>query len=270
VLTPLANQFSTVTRGQMTYQFSGDDIVGVSGGFDSLQYRDVPPGSTLLDNRTEDASGFYSHKLTAKNWLGGSYQFQHLGYPGTVDDTRVHSVILFDTYAFKPSITLSVFGGPQYSTNEFPTTAVPPTVETSTMWSAAGGVSFGWTGLRTSALVSYSHSISDGGGLQGSVQLNSVSGSFRRQIARYTTLTFSGSYATNSELSSSTTGVSSATYASGGVSITRKFGTHCFVQAGYQRESQQTTGLTTTFGNDVQRDVVMASFSYQFAKPWGQ
>jgi len=269
VLTPLANQFATNTRGQVAYQFSGEDVVGVSGGFDSLQYRDVQPGSTLLNNRSEDGAAFYMHRLTGKNWLGGSYQFEHLGYPDTVDDTRVHSMILFDTYAFKPSITLSVFGGPQYSTNEFPTTAVPPTVGTSSMWSVAGGATFGWTGLRTATQVSYSHSISDGGGLQGSVQLNSVSGSFRRQIARYTALTFSASYATNNELSSSTTGISSANYASGGVSLTRKFGTHCFVQAGYQRESQQTSGVST-FGNDVKRDLVMASFSYQFARPWGQ
>jgi hypothetical protein len=117
--------------------------------------------------------------------------------------------------------------------------------------------------------VTYAHSISDGGGLQGSIQLNSVSGSFRREIARYTTLTFSGSYASNSELSASSTGVTAVTYASGGVSVTRKFGTHCFVQAGYQRQSQQTSGMTT-FGNDVQRDLVVASFSYQFDKPWGQ
>lgn len=269
VLTPLANQFATVTRGQLDYQFTGTDVVGVSGGFDSLQYRDVPVGSTLLDNRSESGSGYFMHRVAGKNWLGASYEFQHLGYPGTVNDTQVHSVIGFDTYVLKPTLTISVFGGPQYSTNQFPTNATGQQVSTATMWSAAGGASLGWTGLRTSSQVNFSHSISDGGGLQGSVQLNSVSGSFRWQIARYTTVTFSGSYATNTGLASSPNSVSSANYASGGVGVTRKIGTHWFVQAGYARQSQQTTGMTT-FGNNANRDLVTGSISWQFARPWGQ
>jgi hypothetical protein len=269
VLTPLARTFTTVTRGEIGYQFSATDIVGASGGFSSLNYSDVTQGSSLLDNRTENASGYYMHRLTPTNWLGASYSFQHLGYPGSLDNTVVHSVIAFDTYALTPSITLSIYGGPQYSDNQFPTASTPPLASTQTMWSPGGGASFSWTGLVTSASVNFAHSIADGGGLQGSVQLNSVSGSFRRQITRRTAVTFSGSYATNNELASSSGGVSTATYASGGVSVTRRLGTNYYVQASYARQSQQTTGINT-FGNDVQRDLVMASFSYQFARPWGQ
>ncbi len=269
VLTPLAKQFATVTRGEIDYQFSGADLVGASGGFTSLQYRDLAPGQTLIDNRTESGSGFYAHRVTPTNWLGVSYEFQHLGYPGTLDDTQVHSVIGFDTYALKPSITLSLFGGPQYSDDQFPTASTPPQTASQTMWSVAGGASLSWTSQRTSAQATYSHSVADGGGLQGSVQLNSVSGTFRRKITRHTAVTFTGSYATNDDLAPSSTGVASAKYASGGVNVTRQFGTHWFVQAAYARQSQQTTG-SNTFGNDAQRDQVMASFSYQFVRPWGQ
>jgi hypothetical protein len=109
----------------------------------------------------------------------------------------------------------------------------------------------------------------DGGGLQGSVQLNSVNGSLRRQMTSRLALTFLGAYATNDPLAPSSVGASSAKYASGGVSVTRQLGENYFVQAGYSRESQQTTGLNS-FAGDVQRNLVIASFSYQFARPWGR
>jgi hypothetical protein len=269
VLTPLAKQFATITRGEIGYQFSGTDIVGASGGFHSLQYHDVSQNGSLLDTRAENAAGFYMHRVTPTNWLGASYSFQHLGYPDTVFDTIVHSVIAFDTYALKPSMTLSFFGGPQYSENRFPTTSTPPQIGTQEMWSAAGGVNFGWTAPRTSVQAGYTRSIADGGGVQSSVQLNSVSGSLRRQLTNRTALTILGSYATNDALVPSTIGASSSKYASGGVSVTRQVGTNYFLQAGYMRQSQKTTGIST-LGNDVRRDLVIASFSYQFARPWGR
>jgi hypothetical protein len=253
----------------MTYQFSASDTVGASGGFNSLQYRDVAQGSSLLDTRSESASGYYMHKVVPKDWLGVSYGFQHLGYPDSVFDTVVHSVVAFNTYALKPTMTLTVFGGPQYSENRFENTSVPPQIETSTMWSAAGGATFAWTGVRTSADVGFGHSIADGGGLQSTVQLNSVSGSMRRQFSTKTSLSIFASYAMNDALTSTATGTSSARYISGGFSVTRRLGQNYYLQAGYTRQNQQTTGLNS-FGNDVQRDLVMASFSYQFARPWGQ
>jgi hypothetical protein len=269
VLTPLAKQFATVTRGEIGYQFSGTDIVGSSGGFNSLQYHDVSQNNSLLDTRAENASGYYMHRVTPKNWLGASYSFEHLGYPDTVFDTIVHSVIGFDTYAIKPTMALSFFGGPQYSDNQFPTTSIPAQIGTHSMWSVAGGATFSWTAPHSSAQVSYAHSIADGGGVQSSVQLNSVTGSLRQQLSSRTAVTFLGSYAINDALAPSTIGTNSSKYASGGVSVTRRLGANYFVQAGYMRQNQQTTG-SSSFGNDVHRDQVIASFSYQFARPWGR
>ena len=271
VLTPLSKQFATVTRGEIGYQFSETDIVGATGGFHSLQFRDEAPGNTLLDTRAESGAGYFMHRVTPKNWLGASYSFEHLGYPGSVDDTIVHSIIAFDTYALSRSMTLSFFGGPQYSENKFPTDSVPPQTVSHTGWSEAGGASFGWTALRTSVDAAYTYRIADGGGVQSSVQVSSVSGSVRRQLGSRTSLGFLASYATNDALNPSSVATSSANtkYASVGVSVTQRLGQNCFLQAGYTRQNQQAAGVTT-LGSSVHRDTVIASFSYQFAKPWGQ
>jgi hypothetical protein len=271
VLTPLSKQFATVTRGEIGYQFSATDVVGASGGFHTLQFRDVAPGNSLLDTRAESGAGYFMHRVTPKNWLGASYSFEHLGYPGSIDDTIVHSVIAFDTYKPRPSMTLSFFGGPQYSENKFPTTSVPPQTGAQNSWSEAGGASFGWTSLRTSADVAYTYRIADGGGVQSTVQVSSISGSLRRQFSNRTSVGFLASYATNDALSPAAAGTSSANtkYASAGFSATHRLGENCFVQAGYTRQNQQAAGASA-LGSSVHRDSVIASFSYQFARPWGQ
>ena len=269
VLTPLAKDFTTLTRGEIGYQFSATDIVGASGGFSSLQYRDQQPGIVLLNTQTESGAGFYTHRVTPANWVGASYTFEHLGYPDTVDNTIVHSVIAFDTYAVKPTMTLTFFGGPQYSENRFPTNAIPPQTEQQNMWSAAGGVTFSWQAPRTSASATFTRRIADGGGVQGSVLLNGVSGSFRRQLTTRWALFLTGGYGANDSLTPSAAGSSSTDYASGGINVTRQIAQNFFFQAGYYRQKQKTTGLSS-FASDAQRNLVIASFSYQFARPWGQ
>jgi hypothetical protein len=269
VVTPLSRQFATVTRTEINYQFSADDAVGASGGYNTLRYRDTAPGTTLFDTQTENASGFYMHRLTPANWIGASYVFQHLGYSESVDDTVVHSALAFDTYTLKPNMTVSLFVGPQYSDNRFPLSSGSSIPLNQTMWSISGGANYSWQAPHTAVGLGFSRRIADGGGIQGSVQVVSVSGNLRHQFSRIWSLTINGAYASNDSLTPASLSGSSTTYASGGVGVTRQIGQNCFVQAGYSRQNQQTTGLSTLSGN-AHHNVVIASFSYQFARPWGQ
>lgn len=269
VLTPLAKEFSTTTRGDISYQFSATDVVGASGGLNTLKYRDAAPGTLLLDTQGEDAAGYYMHRITESNWLGGSYVFQHLGYSPGLNNTVVHSMLGFDTWQVKPTMTISLFAGPQYADDRLQVTPPSSPAISSTQWSFSGGASYSWQGQHTSVSLSYARRIADGGGVLGSVQLNSVSGSLRQRLSPRWSMLLNVDYGGNDALSPAVAQTQSFTYVSGGASVTRQFGQSCFLQVGYTRQNQNTKGLSS-LSTDAHRNYVIASFSYQFARPWGR
>jgi hypothetical protein len=167
-------------------------------------------------------------------------------------------------------MTLSIFAGPQYSNSVFSIVSGTPTPVTDHGWSGAGGVSYGWQGTHTSANASFVRHISDGGGVQGTVTLSSVSGNFRRQLTRRWAILLSGAYALNEGLApSSAFSRSSTKYASGGFGITHQFTEHLFCQATYSRQFQNSSGVSALSG-EANHNVVLASVTYQFARPWGR
>jgi hypothetical protein len=268
VLTPLAKTSSTVTNGDISYQFSATDVIGATGAFSHVHYRDVPVGTTLIDTQGVDAAGYYMHRITAKNWLGGSYVFNHFGYSPVVDESAVHSAIGFDTWQLRPGMTLSFFAGPQYADNRFPIATNPPQAGYSTLWTVAAGAAYSIMGPHHSMSLSYSRHIADGGGVLGTVQLNSFQGSYRQQISRRWTVSFNGFYGANDALTNAV-GSSSLDSGSVGISLTRQIAERYFLQAGYAWQNQNTTNVSTLNGN-AHRNTVVASFSYQFARPWGR
>jgi hypothetical protein len=105
--------------------------------------------------------------------------------------------------------------------------------------------------------------------VQGSVELNSASGSLRQQLSAKWTLGFTAGYGANDALVPTNVAPPNLTYISAGVAITRQIGQRCFLQAGYLHQHQTSSGLTNLSG-DADRNQVLASFSYQFARPWGR
>jgi len=269
VITPLSKTLSNVTRGDLSYQFSAADVVGVSGGLKILNYRDVTPGSTLVNTTNEDAALYYMHRITASNWIGGSYAFQHLGYDSPTNDSIVHSAIAFDTWQVKPTMTLSFFVGPQYSDNKLPLDPTSTDVVDRQMWTVTGGAAFGYQAKHTSIALGYSRRITDGGGVQGSVELNSANGSLRQLLSANWTLGFTAGYGGNNALVATNVTAPNLSYISAGAAVTRQIGQRCFLQAGYLHQHQTSSGLTSVSG-DADRNQVLASFSYQFARPWGR
>jgi hypothetical protein len=270
VITPLSKEFTTDTRGDISYQFSATDVIGANAAYTSFNYRDVPPGTTLLDSKGQEAVGYYMHRISTSNWIGGSYRFHHLGYSPAIYDTVAQSVIAFDTWQVKRHMTISFFVGPQYSDNRYPVDVGATQLAYKTMWTVTGGASYSWQGPHTNVVLSYARRITDGGGVQGPVQLDSVSGSVRRQLSLRWTAAVNASYGANDSLTPSPQlTIPYSRLASAGVTVTRRFGEKCFLEFGYSRENQQTAGLSTLTGNANQNSVI-ASFSYQFVHPWGR
>ena len=74
----------------------------------------------LSDSSSRGGSAFYNHRLSKMHYIGATYQYQmFLAYP-TVgqSETQTQSMFLFYTVYFKPTLSVSFFGGPQYSNTQ--------------------------------------------------------------------------------------------------------------------------------------------------------
>jgi hypothetical protein len=198
-------------------------------------------------------------------YIGVTYQYQmFLAYP-TVgqSETQANSIYLFYTVYLKPTLSISVFGGPQYSNT------VQVGLPTMTGWSPAGGASMSWQGKLTSFAASYSRFLNSGGGLVGAVDYSSANGSFRRQLTRMLSMTIGGSYANNDVLDALPALNNGGQTISGNASVQRRIGEHFNLQAQYTR-LHQTYSDIAAISSTPNRNRVAVLVSYQFSRPLGR
>jgi hypothetical protein len=265
VIAPIAETLTNNANATITYQFSANGMVGASGTFMNLHYPNQSQVPGLSDSSSRGGSAFYNHRLSKMHYIGATYQYQwFLAYPnGGQSETQTQSVFLFYTVYFKPTFSVSFFGGPQYSnTQQF---GLP----TSTSWSPAGGASMSWQGKLTSFAASYSRSINSGGGLAGAVEYSTASGSLRRQLARMLSLSVGASYANNNILDALPAFNSGGQTISGNASVQRQFGEHLSLQAQYTRLHQNYSDVAA-ISSVPDRNLAMINISYQFSRPLGR
>jgi hypothetical protein len=138
-------------------------------------------------------------------------------------------------------------------------------------WSVAGGAEGAWANQRTSLSVGYSRTISDGGGILGSVRLQSVYGAFRRELVPGWAVALTASHGTNRSLIvSSINDASSINLTTAGISLERNVGKSIGLRLGYSHDFQEEFGLPAANPTlDAHRNRFFASLSYQWAKPLG-
>ena len=222
VIAPISDVLTNTANATLTYQFAANAMVGASGTFTNLHYSNQAQVPGLSDSSSRGGSGFYTHRLSKMHYIGATYSYQtFLAYP-TVgqSETQTHSVFGFYTVYLKPTLSISMFGGPQYSnTQQF---GLP----TSSSWSPGGGASVSWQGKLTSFAASYSKAINEGGGLVGAVKSNSANASLRRQLTRTLNTSIGASYANNSVLDALPTFNTGGHTISGNASVQRQIGQH--------------------------------------------
>jgi len=265
VIAPVADMLRNVANATLTYQFSANGMVGASGTFTNLHYPNQAQVPGLGDSSSKGGSAFYNHRLSKMHYIGATYQYQmFLAYP-TIgqSETQAHSVFLFYTIYFKPTFSVSFFGGPQYSnTQQF---GLP----TSGSWSPGGGASMSWQGRLTSFALSCSRAINDSGGLSGAVQAISASSSLRRQISRNLNASVGASYADNSVLDALPALNTSGHTISGSASVQRQVGQHLNLQLQYMRLHQSYSDVAVLSAVP-DRNRGSITISYQFARPLGR
>ena len=265
VIAPVADMLRNTASATLTYQFAANRMIGASGSFTNLHYPNQAQVPGLYDSSSRGGSAFYNYRLSKMHYIGATYQYQmFLAYP-TVgqSETQAHSIFGFYTLYLKPTLSISVFGGPQLSdTTQF---GMP----VSRSWSPAGGASMGWQSRVISFAASYSRAISDGGGLVGAVYANNATGALRRQFTRTLSASVGANYASNIVLAALPTFNTGGHTISGNASLQRQIGEHLNLQLQYMRLHQSYSDIAV-LSSAPNRNREAITISYHFARPLGR
>ena len=120
VIAPIADVLTNNANATLTYQFSANGMIGASGTFTNLHYPNQSQVPGLSDSSSRGGSAFYNHRLSKMHYIGATYQYQtFFSYPnGGQSETQAQSIFLFYSLYFKPTLSISLFGGPQYSNTQ--------------------------------------------------------------------------------------------------------------------------------------------------------
>jgi hypothetical protein len=269
VIAPLANILRNTGNVELTYQFAANGMVGASGTFSNLHYLDEAQVPGLFDSTSRAGSGFYTHRLSGKHYIGVTYQYQMLlaspsqSQSQNQNETQTHSILFFYTLYLQRTLSVAFFGGPQHSVTE------QPGVPLFRMWSPSTGVSVSWQGPRTSLAASYSRTITDGGGLEGAVQSNGTNASIRQQLTRALSAALGANYANNSVLNAVNSASNGGHTISGNVTLDRTLGPRMNIELGYMRLHQSYNGIPA-ISSAPNRNRVWVSLSYHLDRPLGR
>lgn len=242
VIAPIANQLSNAGNLGLSYQFALNDMIGGNGTFTNLHYANPTQVVGLSDSSSQAGLAFWVHRLSRRHYFGVTYQYQRLlAYPTQgLTETQTHAPLLFYSAYPAKQLTLSFFGGPQYSHTSQPTPQL-----SLKQWTPGGGASLSWHSHLTSLAVSYAHIISSSAGLIGAVKLDSGTASVGQQITKTLSASISGGYAQNDLVGNSSTSPESSNghSISGTASLLQQFGRNVALQLGYTRLRQDYSGV---------------------------
>jgi hypothetical protein len=267
VFAPTVKQISLGSRIDASYQTSRHDSVSFSLGQSTLDFKQQVSNESGLQNTQErDASLLYEHRLSPHSTLGVDYRFQIIHF-GQDTRTLVNSASLSYAKQFSPSLTISVFGGPQYSRLKGlfslplgPFLLQVPVSRTDWNWAIGGALTKRLD--RTVFQLTAQHQVSNGGGLAAAVASTSVGANVRRRLSRRWDAIWSGNYAQNNSFASE---FPAGDYQSetAGFGLERSLTEKLSLRMGYDYLRQHGSGGTPSIA-DFDRDLWSVQFSYRF------
>ena len=247
----------------LSYQAGRHDSIGVYGSGSLLDFTQLGSATSGLNNTQEvDAGILYQHRLSLHTTVGANYQFQDILY-GASSRTNVHSIFFSYAQQFSPSVTISVFGGPQFSRVDEAVSLFSGLITVQVPASLAEWALGGTLTKRTNRTVftlNAQHQVSNGGGFIAAVVGTSGGGSIRRQLAGHWDAVLSGNYARNTSLG---TGTSPENYYSetAGFGLEHSLSERISLRLGYDFIHQKGSGATPVFAN-MDRNLVSIQFFY--------
>jgi hypothetical protein len=263
-LYPYSEFRANTALAELSIQLSPDAFAGIRG---EQAYTWFPSGATdpvlgdLVGGDTYSAEMFYNHHFTQRNWGGVTLRAQRFDLDESAGRTNTATLLLMYARNFRPTISLTIFAGPQFSTTAgMP--GVQPVGFRPRLYSPAAGAVFNAETHTTSGVVSFLHQVSDGGGLLSAVTLTSASADLMRRLAHRFEVGPAFTYAQSAPI---IPGPTIQTYSGMLQSAVRA--RDCTFRAGYARDERSTVS-----GNNLSASAnrVWISFSYDFLRPIGR
>ena len=273
-----ANVRSTTSdsKADLVYMLDAHTAVGFSGTFTALKYTsvglDTSSYSLSQSSRGWSGSSFYSHRWTARYSTGVQYKAHLLSSknPIALFSSLSHQGLGFFAISLKPTINISLFGGPEISQFD-DTLSLPllfPVAPHTTRVSFAGGASFDWQGKRGGMSASFVQQVSDAGlNGGGAVSAKTINVQAQHRLTKLSSVSFTGIYINNSQLdplSISTLNNS----ASAGISYSRTLNSR--INVGLSILRQQFLGNTTPGFGLHSHDIASIALSYSWNRPIGR
>jgi hypothetical protein len=265
--TPVARELTWSSRIDASYQPRAHDSIGLFAGDSQLKFTQQVSTAGYLQNMDERQAGLlYEHRLSPHTTVGTNYLFEDIRF-GLDSRTLVHSAFLSYAQQVSRSLTLSVFGGPQYSRLHevviFPVGPFRfqiPIFQVGWNWSLGGTLTKQLD--KTVLQLTAQRQVSNGGGFIGAVVGTSVGASVRHRLPARWDAILSGGYAKNSSLTS-------GSYASefhsetAGLGFERSFTERLSFRLRYDYFRQRGSGQLPFFAS-FDRNLWSAQLSYQF------
>ena len=266
VIAPIADRLTNTGNAGMTYQFSENAMLGANVTFNNLHYPDANQVlGSLYDSSSQVASVFHSLRVSRRQYLGVSYQYQRLlAYPGgATTETQTNAVLVFYTWLPTAKFSASAFAGPQFAATS------QPGLPDSHLTAPTAGGSLGWQSERTALAASYSHAITGGGGLIGASRADGANAFVRQMLSKRWQASVAGGYVDNRIIEVSALPNTSGHSITGSVAVQHQMTSQLAVQAGYTRLRQQYDDVPAiSLHPDTNREWV--TVSYLFTKALGR
>lgn len=266
LVVPFAEQINDTLHATFSHQYARNQMFGAGGLFGILNYPNSAQSPGLFNSKTGGGSAFYAYRVASRHYLGATYEYTHIvaSVPGGDNVTNLQSVLPYYTFFLSPTISVSLAGGPQHFKVKQAGFAE------SSGWTPVASASVGRQNERTNLAVSYSRSVTGGGGLLGTYKQDSGALTARARLDRSWTVGADGTYV---NVNIATTGASVTSGAGHRISgkglVQRTFGEHFNVELGYERLHQSFGGIALLSASpDTNRGY--ATLNYQFARPIGR
>jgi len=274
VYAPTANQLTNSANTSLSYHFSRDSMIGVSGTFGILRYPDPSEAQGLSNSNSRGAAAFYSRRLSMTQYLGVTYQYsaflsslpsnQANGQAHPDSECLTHTLLFFYSFYPAPALSISISGGPEhFNVSQSPSSPVHS-------WTPAAIVSMGLLGRHASFAARYAHIVSGNGGLLGAFKSDSAGTSAGWQVARTWTLGLAANYTNNNNVSHAASQSNPGGHMiSGAVTVQHSISNHLTAEFGYMRLSQSYANIAAvSSAPNANREYF--SLSYQFTRSLGR
>jgi hypothetical protein len=264
VIVPYIGQINNATQAEIGYQFSRDSMLGLSGTYSLFNFSNLTNEVGLYDSNTAGGTAFYSRRIGRSQFIGGTYSYSQTETSPVPTTTQSQMGTLFYSVVFNNHFSLSLKGGPEYSTTTSPGAAPSHT------WGPNGVAGIGWQKNRANLAMAYSRAISTGWGLLGVYTADTASALFQWQFTQRLVGTLSGNYAnikdeTPQLLSSIATG--HTIFGRGSISYTVSEHLTAAVDYNQLHENYNGVGAITNHPDDSR---VAVSLNYMFRRPLGK